>query len=86
MWDGRCLEGRTQSGAFSVGNIGKGQIDCGKGEKSGITMCIPDQLELIMAIQRRASIRTSLPWTQKTGEHARLSLAKLVNLRHELKA
>ena len=86
MRGGRCLERQTQSGALTVWKIGKGQIDRGKGEKSGITMCISDQLELIMAIQRRASIRTSLPWTQKTGEHARLSLAKLVNLRHELKA
>ena len=63
------------------GNVGKGQIDRGKGEKSGITMCISDQLELLMAIQRRAShpyIRTwdpedwqaRSPFPRRAGELA----------------
>jgi hypothetical protein len=52
MWDRRHFESQTQSGALGVGSIGKGQIDRGKGEKSRITVCVSDKLQLITAIQR----------------------------------
>src|SRR5262245_51688 len=53
--DGRRLKGRTQSGALMAGLIGKGQIYRGKGEKCGITVCVSNQLELLVIIQCRTS-------------------------------
>ena len=79
MWDGRRLKSRTQSAALIVGNVGKGKIYRGKGEKSGITVCVSNQFELLMVIQRRASrpyVKTlapedwqaGLPFPERVGE------------------
>jgi len=54
MWNGRRFKGRTQSDALSSGNVRIGEIDCGKGEKSRITMGIPNQFQLLSAIQHPA--------------------------------
>jgi hypothetical protein len=42
MWDGRRLKSRAQSDPLGGGDVRKGEVDCGKGEKSRVAMCISD--------------------------------------------
>jgi len=51
MRDSCRFKSQTQSYAFTFGNTRKGQIDCGKGEKSGIAAGISNYLQLLCTIQ-----------------------------------
>jgi hypothetical protein len=82
----QCGTAAASRAERTVGKAGKGQIDRRKGEKSGIAMCVSDQLELFVAIQRGTFRHTSGHGTQKTGKYAWLSPTKQVSLCHELKA
>jgi hypothetical protein len=52
--NGRCLKSRAHGGTLGAGQAGEGQVDCRESEQGGIAVCIPDQLQLLFAIQRRA--------------------------------
>ena len=63
MRDSRSHKSRTQSDAFSIGNVWKGQIDCSKGKESGITVCVSNYLQLLNAIQYWSPIHGLRPRT-----------------------